>query len=145
MELLVCHLGQVEYREAAALQERLRERVIAGELPDGGCSPKALVDLVASATQRPQAFLHGPEVVRTVGVISGGAPDSIVEAAELGLDAFITGEVTERTPGLAEELGIHFLAAGHHATERFGVRALGEHLAAKFGVQHTFVDIENPV
>jgi dinuclear metal center YbgI/SA1388 family protein len=118
---------------------------IAGHLPGAGLSPEALSDAVAAVTQRPVAFLQGPEVVRTVGIVSGGAADDIVPAAALGLDAFITGEPAERSQGLAEELGIHFLAAGHHATERFGVRALGERLAAEFGVDHTFVDVENPV
>ena len=118
---------------------------IAGHLPGDGLSPEAFTDAVAAITQQPIAFLHGPEEIRRVGIVSGGAADDITEAAALGLDAFITGEPAERSQGMAEELGIHFLAAGHHATERFGVRALGELLAAEFGVEHIFIDVENPV
>ena len=61
-----------------------------------------------------------------------------------GVDAYITGEVSEPTVHAAREHGIHFYAAGHHATERYGVRALGEHLAQRFGIEHEFVDIDNP-
>lgn len=119
---------------------------VAGHLAGPGLAPEAFAAAVAGAVgQEPIAFLHGPEVIRTVGIVSGGASDDIVPAAKLGLDAFITGEPTERAPGLAEELGIHFLAAGHHATERFGVRALGEWLAGRHGVEHTFVDVANPI
>ena len=108
-------------------------------------TPDALIAAVGEVTQPPLAFLHGPDLITTVGIVSGGAADDITEAAALGLDAFITGEPAERSQGMAEELGIHFLAAGHHATERFGVRALGELLAERFGVEHTFVDVANPV
>ncbi|MEH3054725.1 MAG: Nif3-like dinuclear metal center hexameric protein [Patulibacter minatonensis] len=118
---------------------------IAGTLPGDGLSPTAFAELVGAIAQPPVAFLHGPDVIRTVGVVSGGAADDITAASQLGLDAFITGEPAERSQGMAEELGIHFLAAGHHATERFGVRALGEVLAAEFAVEHTFIDVENPV
>ncbi|MCG9697002.1 Nif3-like dinuclear metal center hexameric protein [Shewanella sp. Isolate11] len=76
---------------------------------------------------------------------SGGAQDYIDIAAELGADAFISGEVSERTFHSAVEQNIHYFAAGHHATERFGIQALGEHLVEKFGVTHHFVDIDNPV
>jgi putative NIF3 family GTP cyclohydrolase 1 type 2 len=64
---------------------------------------------------------------------------------ELGVDAFLTGEVSERTVHLARETGVAFLAAGHHATERYGVQALGAHLADRFGLEHFFIDDENPV
>ncbi len=76
---------------------------------------------------------------------SGGAQDYIDLAVELGADAFISGEVSERTFHSAMEQNIHYFAAGHHATERFGIKALGEHLADKFGLNHHFVDIVNPV
>jgi dinuclear metal center YbgI/SA1388 family protein len=118
---------------------------VAGHLPGAGLSAAQLVDAVGAVTQPPIAFLHGPDVIRTVGIVSGGASDDIAAAAALGLDAFITGEPNERAQGLAEELGIHFLAAGHHCTERFGIRTLGELIAAEFQVTHTFIDVENPV
>ncbi|HEY8867310.1 MAG TPA: Nif3-like dinuclear metal center hexameric protein, partial [Solirubrobacteraceae bacterium] len=70
---------------------------------------------------------------------------SLAEAIEAGLDAFMTGEPTERVMAEAREAGIHFIAAGHYATETFGVRRLGELIAERFGVQHTFVDLPNPI
>lgn len=76
---------------------------------------------------------------------SGGAQDYIDNAATLGADAFISGEVSERTFHSAIELGVHYYGAGHHATERYGIQALGEHLATEFGIEHVFVDIDNPV
>ncbi len=118
---------------------------IAGSLPGEGLDPDAFAALVGQICQTPLTFLHGPERVRTVGVVSGGAGDDVHAAAAMGLDAFITGEAEERSQGAAEEEGIHFVAAGHHATERFGVRRLGDLLAHQFGVAHHFVDIENPV
>lgn len=118
---------------------------IAGTLPGDGLSPAALTAQVSALCQTPVAFLDGPAHVRTVGVVSGGAADDVHEAATLGLDAFITGEPEERSQSAAREEGIHFLAAGHHATERFGVRQLGELLAERFGLEHHFIDVENPV
>ncbi|MEN0015369.1 MAG: Nif3-like dinuclear metal center hexameric protein [Solirubrobacteraceae bacterium] len=122
-----------------------RDLGLHGTLPGDGLEPEAFAALVGSVTQTPLAFLHGPERVRTVGLVTGSAADDVHEAAALGLDAFITGEPAERSQGAAEEEGIHFLAAGHHATERFGVRRLGDLLAHRFGIDHHFVDIENPV
>ncbi|WP_355661418.1 Nif3-like dinuclear metal center hexameric protein [Halomonas salifodinae] len=75
---------------------------------------------------------------------TGGAQDMIALAHEAGAQAFISGEISERTTHLARELGISYLAAGHHATERYGVQALGDWLAGRFGIEHRFVDIDNP-
>lgn len=86
---------------------------------------------------------HAREIER-VAWCTGGAQDMIVLAAEAGADAFISGEISERTTHLARELGISYFAAGHHATERYGVQALGEWLAGEFGVEHRFIDIDNP-
>ena len=85
------------------------------------------------------------ERVRRVAVCSGGSAASIVDAAALGCDVFLTGEPREDTHALGRELGIAFLAGGHHATEVFGIRALGEHLAAHFDLRHEFLDADNPV
>ncbi|SON49252.1 Nif3-like dinuclear metal center hexameric protein [Vibrio tapetis] len=85
------------------------------------------------------------EVIRTVGWCTGGGQDYIDLAAKHGLDAFISGEISERTTYSAREQGIHYFSAGHHATERDGVKALGEWLAAEHGLDVTFVDINNPV
>ncbi len=83
--------------------------------------------------------------IRRVAICSGGAAADVDEAAALGCDAFVTGEPREETHARATELGIAFFAGGHHATEVFGIRALGEHLADKFGVRHEFLDTPNPV
>jgi dinuclear metal center YbgI/SA1388 family protein len=105
-----------------------------------------LIERCRRAFERePLAFEHGPDPVRTVGVISGGAASSLTEAADLGLDAFITGEPSEPAMADARERGITFVAGGHWATETFGVRRLGDLLADRFGVSHRFVAIPNPV
>ncbi len=87
----------------------------------------------------------GPAVIETLGWCTGAAQSYLEAAARRGLDAFVSGEISEASTHIAREYGIHYFAAGHHATERYGVQALGEHLAAHFGIQHTFLDIENPV
>ena len=89
--------------------------------------------------------VHGQGAIRRVGWCSGGAEGYIEQAAALGLDAYISGEIAEPTVHIARELGIHYIAAGHHATERYGVQALGRHLAEHFAVENHFVDISNPV
>jgi len=109
-------------------------------------SAQQIEERIASALgRRPLCLPGGDGGVRRVGWCSGGAQEYIHQAAALGLDAFISGEVSEQTTHLARELGVHYFAAGHHATERFGVQALGEHLAQRFGLEHLFVDISNPV
>ena len=95
--------------------------------------------------REPFVFNFGPEKIRHIGYCSGGAPDDLIYAVEEGLDAYITGEVREKTMHIAKEAGIHFFAAGHHATERLGIRALGEHLMRKMDVAVEFVDVPNPV
>lgn len=120
---------------------------IVGTLPDDGMPLASFAALVQDCVGGREPLVLGAHVerVRRVGVITGGAATHVVEAAALGCDAFITGEPREDTDALARELGISFLAAGHHATEVFGIRALGEHLAAEFGVAHCFLDADNPV
>jgi len=81
----------------------------------------------------------------TIGWCSGAAQSYIEQAADLGLDAFMSGEISEQTVHHARELGINYFAAGHHATERYGVKALGEHLADTFNISHQFIDCDNPV
>ncbi|HEY0781958.1 MAG TPA: Nif3-like dinuclear metal center hexameric protein [Thermoanaerobaculia bacterium] len=95
--------------------------------------------------QEPLAFLCGPDPVSTLGLISGGAQREVHDAIADGLDAYITGEVSEWVMNVARESKIHYLAAGHYATERLGVRALGEHLADRFGIAVEFIDVPNPV
>lgn len=95
--------------------------------------------------QKPLAFLDGPDPVHTLGIVSGGAQREFQVAIGEGLDAYITGEVSEWVMNVAREAKVHYLAAGHYATERVGIRALGEHLREKFGVEAEFIDVPNPV
>jgi putative NIF3 family GTP cyclohydrolase 1 type 2 len=82
--------------------------------------------------------------VRRLAWCTGAAQRFIDQAAALGVDLYLSGEVSEPTVHQARELGLDYVAAGHHATERYGVQALGEHLAGHFGLVHRFVDIDNP-
>jgi putative NIF3 family GTP cyclohydrolase 1 type 2 len=119
---------------------------VAGRLPGEGIAPDELVARVRVATNRePLHFTDGPERVRTVGIVSGAGADYLEDAIAAGLDAFLTGEPIERAMARARESAIHFVAAGHYATETFGVRRLGDLLSAKFGVRHVFVDVPNPI
>ncbi|KOC92941.1 type 2 GTP cyclohydrolase I [Winslowiella iniecta] len=87
---------------------------------------------------------NAPQHIRRIAWCSGGGQGFIDDAAEFGVDAFITGEVSEKTIHSARENGLHFFAAGHHATERAGIKALGEWLAENHGLDVTFIDIDNP-
>lgn len=95
--------------------------------------------------REPLLISGGDHAVGRVAWCSGAAQSYIQQAIDLGVDAFISGEVSEHTVHVARESGIHYIAAGHHATERYGVKALGDHLAAKHGLVHAFIDIDNPV
>jgi dinuclear metal center YbgI/SA1388 family protein len=118
----------------------------AGTFPGDGIPAADLFERVRAITERvPTVFDGGPERVRRIGIVSGGGADVLPEAIALGLDAFLTGEPREHVMADAREGGIHFIAAGHYATETFGVRALGDWLAQRFGIEHVWVDIPNPV
>ena len=95
----------------------------------------------------PQSTLYdfGPENIKTVAVCSGGAQNSFHEAIEKGADLFITGEQSEWVYHVAREEKVHYVSAGHHATERFGVKLLGKHIQDKFNLDVEFIDIYNPV
>ena len=84
------------------------------------------------------------KLIERVGICTGGAQDMLEQAANMGCDAFISGEISERTTHIARELGIDYFACGHHATERGGIQALGEVIAQNFGLPVTFIDIDNP-
>jgi dinuclear metal center YbgI/SA1388 family protein len=83
--------------------------------------------------------------LRRIAWCTGGAQGMFEQAIALGVDAYLSGEISEQTVHLARESGVAYIAAGHHATERYGVQALGAHLAQRFGVQHRFIEIDNPV
>lgn len=95
--------------------------------------------------REPLLFAHGPEPVRRVAICSGGAGRDLPRAAAEGYDLYLTGEPEEPSLHQAQELGIHFVAAGHYATERLGVQALSARLAERFGLEWSFVELPNPV
>lgn len=99
----------------------------------------------AELGQTPLIFSEGPELVRRIGFVSGAGAGNFAEAVSLGLDAFLTGEPAEHVMAEARESDTHFIAAGHYATEKFGVQRLGELIAERFGVEHVFLDFPNPV
>ncbi|UJR53688.1 type 2 GTP cyclohydrolase I [Dickeya zeae] len=110
------------------------------------CSGDALRHTLERVLERP--VLHcgdnAPAQIRRIAWCTGGGQGFIDQAADFGVDAFITGEVSEKTIHTAREMGLHFYAAGHHATERAGIRSLGEWLTAQHGFDVTFIDIPNP-
>lgn len=110
----------VSYKE---MEKRIRQEI----------NPKALF------------FPYGGEQIERIGIISGGGQKETNQAVLAGLDMYITGEASEFVMHLAREERIHFVAAGHYATERFGIQALGDHLAETFQLDVTFIDIPNPV
>ena len=118
---------------------------LAGRLPEP--IPVAeLVDRVRRVTERePLVFAHGPEQVQRVAISSGGSGYDLIQAAHEGFDLFLTGEPEEPSLQTARELGIHFVAAGHHATERLGVQALARTLAERFELDWVYLEVENPV
>jgi dinuclear metal center YbgI/SA1388 family protein len=118
----------------------------AGTFAGAGIAAAELFARVREVTDRePTVFDSGPERVRRIGIVSGSGASSLPEAIDLGLDTFLTGEPREHVMAEAREAGIHFVAAGHYATETFGVRALGDWLAHRFEIEHVWVDIPNPV
>ena len=120
---------------------------VVAHLPGEGITAQELVDRtrVAVGGREPLAFLDGPDRVRTVAIVSGAGSPYLSDAVSAGLDALLTGEPTERVMLEARENGVHFVAAGHYATETLGVRRLGDLLAGRFGVEHSFLDVPNPI
>lgn len=99
----------------------------------------------ARLNRAPQVIGDEHKPVKRVAWCTGAAQGFLEDAVRLGVDAYISGEISEQTVHLARETGVAYIAAGHHATERYGIRALGEHLAARFGLEHHFIDVPNPV
>ena len=142
----------------ARLAEELRLRVD-GWFSEHGGIPLAVHGTLAAAVplqvlaervseivgRVPIAFPGGPERVRTLAICSGRPGGIALEAAAIGADALLTGEPQEDFRALARELGISIVCAGHHATETLGVRAAGDLLSERFGVEHVFLDVPNPV
>lgn len=115
-----------------------------GRLPEYTSLEKLGEIIDKSLSRKPTLISGGDHAIRKVAWCTGGAQNWIHQAAEAGVDAYISGEISEHTVHVAREMGLHYIAAGHHATERYGAMALGKHVAAKFGLICEFVDIDNP-
>ncbi|NOY67787.1 MAG: Nif3-like dinuclear metal center hexameric protein [Gammaproteobacteria bacterium] len=146
------------YGNNAQLAERLGFKIEGGFAKNGNSdiaqfgqlsatlSANALSDKLEAVLDRKPFHIAGNNrKIQSVGWCTGAAQNYIEDAAALGLDAYITGEASEQTFHAANELGIHFFACGHHATERYGVQALGVHISEHFGLKYTFIDIDNPI
>jgi len=99
----------------------------------------------ATLKRSPLVLGDQQKMIKKVAWCTGAAQGYMEQAIALGADVFISGEVSEQNTHLARETGVAYISAGHHATERYGVQALGAHLAEKFAIRHTFIEIENPV
>ena len=117
---------------------------LVGEL-DVALSASEFATRIEGALQRAPLVVDHGQLIKLVAWCTGGAQGYLEQAIAAGVDAYITGEVSERTFHEARENGISFFAAGHHATERYGVQALGEWLAERFGIEHQYVECDNPV
>jgi dinuclear metal center YbgI/SA1388 family protein len=114
--------------------------------PGEGTAATDLFESVETVTaRRPTVFDAGPAQVRRLAIVTGAGADYLEEAAAAGADGLLTGEVPERSMAEARERGLHLIAAGHYATETFGVKCLGERLAERFSLRHVFLDVPNPV
>lgn len=119
--------------------------ILIAELPTPSL-PAAFTEHLSQRLQRPALHLPGQAPsIRRVALCTGAAQKFFEQAAQLGVDAYLSGEVSENTTHLAAELGVHYYALGHHASERYGVQALGQHLAEQFGIEHRYLEIPNPV
>ena len=111
-----------------------------------GLTPDELRTRVHELTDREPLLLDsGPERIRSIGIVSGAGASYLTESIARGHDAFLTGEPAERVMTQAREAGVHFVAAGHYATETFGIRRLGDLLSQQFGVKSVFIDDPNPI
>jgi dinuclear metal center YbgI/SA1388 family protein len=119
--------------------------VFAGKLQAEQTLAELTQHIEADLATRALAIDAGDHTIKRIAWCTGAAQDFIEVAAARGVDAFVSGEVSEQTFHLAREMGVHYIAAGHHATERYGVQALAKVIAERFGVKQQFIDIPNPV
>ncbi|MFY3385487.1 Nif3-like dinuclear metal center hexameric protein [Paracidovorax sp. MALMAid1276] len=128
-----------------AADARFGEQDLGFAAPAAFDSGQALADHVAQTLGRPVTLVEGgAQPLRRVAWCTGGAQGYFESAVAAGADAFITGEISEPQAHLAREMGVSFIAAGHHATERYGAPATAAHVAAALGLEHEFIEIDNP-
>lgn len=124
---------------------KLQNILWCGDLPSAMNGEELALHIEAALDRKPLYITGTNNPPKLIAWCTGAAQGYIQQAHQLGADTFITGEVSETTVDFARENGMHFYAAGHYATERYGIRALGEHLAEKFQLAHEFIEIDNPV
>ncbi|MFE8072095.1 Nif3-like dinuclear metal center hexameric protein [Marinobacteraceae bacterium S3BR75-40.1] len=140
-----CLARQLNLKDAAPLTSEPTELLWHGRLAQPATWSELAEQLQAVLGQAPLHVGQGAERIEDVVFCTGAAQGFIQRAIAAGAQAYISGEISEPTVHTARELGIHYFAAGHHATERYGVQALGERLADRFGIDCSFVDIPSPV
>ena len=116
-----------------------------GELAQAQSLEKLCAHVGTVLQRTPQVIGAGQREVRRIAWCTGAAQGYFEQAVALGVDAFLTGEISEQNVHVAQESGVAFICAGHHATERYGVQALGAHLAAQCAVEHRYFEMDNPV
>ncbi len=116
-----------------------------GELPQATTLDKLAERIAGEFGRTPLVIGNRQRELKRIAWCSGGAQGYFEAAIALGVDAFLTGEISEQNVHVSHETGVAFISAGHHATERYGVQALGAHLSMKWGLEHRFFDAENPV
>jgi dinuclear metal center YbgI/SA1388 family protein len=134
-------LGIADPEPAASAEGLLWQGRLPRPMPAGD-----FAKLTARALGRAPLHIPGHDrPIESLAWCTGAAQGLIEQAADLGVDGFLSGEISEQTTHQARELGLDYFAAGHHAPERYGVQALGAHLAERFGLEHRFLDLDNPV
>ncbi len=112
---------------------------------ESAISGDSFANLLAQQLEREPVWVRGDDrEIRTVAWCTGAAQGYFELATQAGVDAYVTGEISEPSAHIARETGVHFFSAGHHATERYGVQAVGKTIADKFSIEHEFIDIDNP-
>lgn len=136
----------LDFIEAKPFGDTPEQRIIWQGQLEMPLSSENFIKNITRILNRPPLHIPGDQaLIETLAWCTGAAQDFIGHAIALGCDAYLTGEISEQTYHIARENGIHFFSCGHHATERYGVQALGEHLALQFELEHKFVDVHNPV
>lgn len=135
------NINEIQMHEVKKIPNLLWEGKLANPI-----TASAFVAVLTKALDRKPTCVSGStKPIQRLAWCSGAADDLIENAYALGVDAYISGEISERTYYQAEELGLHYFACGHHATERYGIQALGIHLATEFDLEHQFIDSDNPI
>jgi len=139
--------AQLAVRLGLLAQGHFGEQDIAwhGELRQSQTLDQFAQQITHSLQRTPLYIGDSNRTLRRIAWCTGAAQSYFEQAVALGVDAFLTGEISEQNVHVAEETGVAFIAAGHHATERYGVQALGEHLAQQFKIEHRFFDMDIPV